>query len=127
MELSGFYYRVYMSQFKGTNGGDLEPIRLTPAEPQRPQPHQGGPPMMGHGSMGGGGHARMKEMVETFEKNGATSPESAMTLEELGLPPMFAMMLQGPMGQSGLILEHQGKYYISQERLDEMRRRFGGS
>jgi ATP-binding cassette subfamily B protein len=127
MEKKGFYYRVYMSQFKGTNGGDLEPIRLTPAEPQRPQPHQGGPPMMGHGSMGGGGHARMKEMVETFEKNGATSPETAMTLEELGLPPMFAMMLQGPMGQSGLILEHQGKYYISQERLDEMRRRFGGS
>ena len=127
MEKRGFYYRVYMSQYKGTNGGDLEPIRLTPAEPQRPQPHQGGPPMMGHGSMGGGGHARMKEMVETFEKNGATSPETAMTLEELGLPPMFAMMLQGPMGQSGLILEHQGKYYISQERLDEMRRRFGGS
>jgi len=127
MEKRGFYYRVYMSQFKGTNGGDLEPIRLTPAEPQRPKPHQGGPPMMGHGSMGGGGHARMKEMVETFEKNGATSPETAKTLEELGLPPMFAMMLRGPMGQSGLILEHQGKYYVSQERLDEMRSRFGGN
>jgi ATP-binding cassette subfamily B protein len=127
MELRGFYYRVYMSQFKGTNGGDLEPIRLTPAEPQAPRVPQGRPPMMGHGTMGGGGHARMREMVETFEKNGATSPETAMTLEELGLPPMFAMMLQGPMGQAGLILEHQGKYYISQERLDEMRRRFGGS
>jgi len=127
MEKRGFYYRVYMSQFKGTNGGDLEPIRLTPAEPQRPKPHQGGPPMMGHGSMGGGGHARMKEMVETFEKNGATSPETAKTLEELGLPPMFAMMLRGPMGQSGLILEHQGKYYVSQERLDELRGRFGGN
>jgi hypothetical protein len=50
-----------------------------------------------------------------------------MALEELGLPPMFGMMLQGPMGQSGLILEHQGKYYISQERLEQMRRRFGGS
>jgi len=128
MEKRGFYYRVYMSQFKGTNGGDLEPIRLTPAEPQRPQPHQGGrSPMMGHGSMGGGGHGRMKEMVETFVKNGATSPETAMTLEELGLPPMFEMMLQGPMGQSGLILEHQGRYYVSQERLDEMRSRFGGN
>jgi len=69
----------------------------------------------------------MKEMVETFEKNGATSPETAETLEELGLPPMFAMMLRGPMGQSGLILEHQGKYYVSQERLDEMRSRFGGN
>jgi len=127
MEKRGFYYRVYMSQFKGTNGGDLEPIRLTPAEHQAPQVPQGSPPMMGHGPMGGGGHARMKEMVDTFVKNGATSPESAKTLEELGLPSMFAMMLQGPMGQMGLIKEHQGRYYISQERLDEMRRQFGGN
>ena len=127
MEKRGFYYRVYMSQFKGTNGGDLEPISLTPAEPQAPQFPQGRPQMMGHGPMSGGGHERMKEIVETFVKNGATSPESAMALEELGLPPMFAMMLQGPMGQSGLILKHQGKYYISQERLEQMRSRFGGS
>jgi ATP-binding cassette subfamily B protein len=127
MEKRGFYYRVYMSQFKGTNGGDLEPIRLTPAEHQRSQPHQGGPHSMGHSAMGGGEHARMREIVETFEKNGATSPETAMTLEELGLPPMFAMMFQGPMGQMGLILEHNGKYYVSQERLNEMRRRFGGN
>jgi ATP-binding cassette subfamily B protein len=127
MDKRGFYYRVYMSQFKGTNGGDLEPIRLTPAEPQAPQPPQGGPPMMGHSPMSGGGHGRMMEIVETFVKNGATSPESAMALEELGLPPMFEMMLQGPIGQSGLILEHQGKYYISQERLEQMRSRFGCS
>jgi ATP-binding cassette subfamily B protein len=127
MEKKGFYYRVYMSQFKGTNGGDLEPIRLTPAEIQAPRTPQGGPPMMGHGPMASGGHARMMEIVDTFMKNGATSPESAMALEELGLPPMFAMMLQGPMGQSGLILEHQGRYYISQERLEQMRRRFGDS
>jgi ATP-binding cassette subfamily B protein len=30
LNMRGFYYRVYMSQFKGTNG-DLEPIRLLPA------------------------------------------------------------------------------------------------
>jgi ATP-binding cassette subfamily B protein len=127
MEKKGFYYRVYMSQFKGTNGGDLEPIRITPAELQAPRTPQGRSPMIGHGPMSGRGHGRMMEIVETFVKNGATSPESAMALEELGLPPMFAMMLQGPMGSSGLILEHQGKYYISQEHLEEMRRRFGGS
>ncbi len=127
MEKRGFYYRVYMSQFKGTNGGDLEPIRLTPAEPQAPRLPQGGRPGMGHGPMSDGGHGRMLEIVEIFVKSGATSPESAMSLEELGLPPMFGMMLQGPMGQSGLILEHQGKYYISQERLEQMRSRFGGS
>jgi hypothetical protein len=127
MEMRGFYFRVYMSQFKGTNGGDLEPIRLTPAEPQAPQLPQGGRPGMGRGSMSGGGHGWMMEIVETFVKNGATSPESAIAPEELGLPPMFRMMLQGPMGQSGIILEHRGKYYVSQERLEQMRRHFGGS
>jgi len=50
LEKRGFYYRVYMSQFKGTNG-DLEPIRLTPAEQSAPQYIQGVPP--GMPSMGG--------------------------------------------------------------------------
>jgi len=133
MEMKGFYYRVYMSQFKGTNG-DVEPIRLTPAEAPAPQFSPGGMPGMGSGGMpgmghGGGrgmGHGQMMEIVETFTKNGATSPETAMTLEELGLPPMFGMMLQGPMGQMGIFVEHNGKYYISEERIKQMRARFGG-
>jgi len=133
MEMKGFYYRVYMSQFKGTNG-DVEPIRLTPAEAPTPQFSPGGMPGMGSGGMpgmshGGGpgmGHERMMEVVETFTKNGATSPETAMTLEELGLPPMFGMMLQGPMGQMGIFVEHNGRYYLSEERIKQMRARFEG-
>lgn len=133
MEKRGFYYRVYMSQFKGTNGGDLEPIRLTPAEVPAPQFSPGGMPGMGRGGMpgmghGGGpgmGHGRMMEVVETFMMNGATSPETAMTLEELGLPPLFGMMLQGPMGQMGIFMEHNGKYYLSEDRINQMRARFG--
>jgi len=35
------------------------------------------------------------------------------------------MMLQGPMGQSGIFMEHNGKYYISEERLRRMQERFG--
>ena len=132
LEMKGFYYRVYMSQFKGTNG-DFEPIRLMPAETRPPQFPQGGMPGMGHGGMPGMGHGRMPgmehgrimEIVETFRKNGATSPETAMDIEELGLPPMFGMMLQGPMGQSGIFVEHNGKYYISEERLRRMQERFG--
>jgi len=81
--------------------------------------------MGGGGGMPGMGHGRMMEIVETFRKNGATSPETAMALEELGLPPMFGMMLQGPMGQSGIFMEHNGKYYISEERLRRMQERFG--
>jgi len=132
LEMKGFYYRVYMSQFKGTNG-DVEPIRLMPAETPAPQfppvgmrgMGHGGMPGMGHGGGPGMGHGRMMEIVEAFRKNGATSPETAKALEELGLPPMFGMMLQGPMGQSGIFVEHNGKYYISEERLKQMQERFG--
>ena len=81
---------------------------------------------MSHTLMSGEMHSKMMELVDKFMKNGATSPKNAKALEELGLPPIFTMMFQGPMGQSGLILEHEGKYYISEERLEQMRKRFGG-
>ena len=160
LEKRGFYFRVYMSQFKGTNGGDVEPIRLMPAEqtapqfPQRGMPGMGG--MRGMGGMGGmrgmgsrgnpgersgtagpGDHGgmrggpdmpdmmgRMMEIVETFREKGATSPEGALSQEELGLPPMFKMMMQSPMGQSGIFSEVDGKYYLSEEKLNDMRARF---
>jgi ATP-binding cassette subfamily B protein len=124
MEMKGFYYRVYMSQFKGTNG-DLEPIKLTPAEAPTPQFSPGSMSGMGHGGGHRMDHGRIMEIIDTFKKKGATSPETAMTLEELGLPPMFGMMLQGPMGQSGIFLEHKGKYYISEDRYKWMQERFG--
>ena len=79
----------------------------------------------------GGGHgmpemrARMMEIVETFNAKGATSPESALTLEELGLPPMFGMMMQSPMGQSGIFVENDGKYYLNEEQFKQMQARFG--
>jgi hypothetical protein len=67
---------------------------------------------------------RMMEIVKTFRERGATSPEGALSPEELGLPPMFRMMMQSPMGQSGIFSEIDGKYYLSEERLDDMRARF---
>jgi ATP-binding cassette subfamily B protein len=121
MEMKGFYYRVYMSQFKGTNG-DVEPIRLIPPEVSIPQftpQKMSGIGLSGHIGMG---HGRIKEIVETFRKNGATSPETAMTPEDMGLPPMFRVMLQG---QSGIFLEHNGKYYISEDGFKKMQGRFG--
>jgi hypothetical protein len=74
--------------------------------------------------MPGMGHERIMEIVERFKKNGATSPETAMALDELELPPMFGMMIKGPMGQSGLFLEYNGKYYISEKRFKRMQERF---
>lgn len=67
---------------------------------------------------------RMMGMAENLRKRGAVSPETALSPEELGLPPQFGMMVQMGMAPSGLFLEHDGKYYISEERFRRMQERF---
>jgi hypothetical protein len=57
---------------------------------------------------------RVKELTETFKEKGAVSPETAMTSEELGLPPMFEMM-QKRLGQKSAFIVLDGKYYLSEE------------
>ena len=127
----GFYFNLYMSQFKGTKD-DVEFEYIKPVEvmdkPKQPMGRMGG----GMGMMGGGGmhggrgrpspamiQERMKQLVVSFKEKGATSPETAMTPDELGLPPMFEMMMQmpTPMSQSGAFVEKDGKYYLVEERL----------
>jgi hypothetical protein len=68
---------------------------------------------------------RIREVAETFRAKGATSPEKAVPLEELGLPPMFERMMRSPLGQSGPFLESEGKYYLSEERFKRWRERLG--
>nr|MBC8463321.1 ATP-binding cassette domain-containing protein [Candidatus Bathyarchaeota archaeon] len=128
LEKKGFYFNLYMSQFKGTND-DIEFEYIKPVErvePTKPamgmMGRRGGMPGMG-GGMGGGMKPspdqmmeRMKEMAETFKEKGAVSPETAMTSEELGLPPMFERM-QMNMGKSSAFIEHNGKYYLSKKKL----------
>jgi ATP-binding cassette subfamily B multidrug efflux pump len=125
LEKKGFYFNLYMSQFKGTKDVDFEYIK--PVERVEPVRQPMG--MMG-GGMGGGMHGggrpspamiqeRMKQIAESFKEKGATSSETAMTPDELGLPPMFEMMMQmpTPMSQSGAFVEKDGKYYLVEERL----------
>ena len=124
LEKKGFYFNLYMSQFKGTND-DIEFEYIKPVERvEPPKPSMG---MMGRRGgmpgMGGGMKPspdqmmeRMKEMAETFKEKGAVSPETAMTSEELGLPPMFERM-QMNMGKSSAFIEHNGKYYLSKKKL----------
>jgi ATP-binding cassette subfamily B multidrug efflux pump len=133
LEKKGFYYNLYMSQFKGTNvDQDFERIKPveTPAPSMPPWGMPGRPRMRGmRGRMGMGGmpdvfRDRMMGMAENLRKRGAVSPETALPPEELGLPPQFGMMVQMGMAPSGLFLEHDGKYYISEERFRRMQERF---
>ena len=63
---------------------------------------------------------RLLKVIDAFRQKGATSPERAMTLEELGLPPRFGVLIQRRLGQLGVFIEVNGKYYLSEERLKEL-------
>ena len=63
---------------------------------------------------------RLQEIIERFRQKGATSPEKAMTIQELGLPPRFEEAMHRRLGQSGIFVEINGKYYLNEERLKQI-------
>jgi hypothetical protein len=63
---------------------------------------------------------RLQEIIEKFRQKGATSPEKAMTIQELGLPPRFEEAMHRRLGKSGIFVEINGKYYLNEERLKQI-------
>jgi hypothetical protein len=63
---------------------------------------------------------RVLEIVNIFKKNGAISEETAKTLNDLGVPPYFPMMVQMKLGPLGIIAEQDGKYYLIEENIDKL-------
>ena len=65
-------------------------------------------------------HEWLNNIVEKFRQKGAVSPEKAMTVEELGLPPRFQEAMKRRLGRLGVFVEVNGKYYLSEERLKQV-------
>jgi hypothetical protein len=63
---------------------------------------------------------RLKEIIEKFRQKDATSPEKALTLEELSLTPRFEQAMHRRLGQTGIFVEVNGKYYLNEERLRQI-------
>jgi hypothetical protein len=63
---------------------------------------------------------RLQGMIESFRQKGATSPEKAMTVQELGLPPRFEEAMHRRLGQLGIFVEVNGRYYLNEERLKQV-------
>ena len=63
---------------------------------------------------------RVQEIVEKFRQKGATTPEKAMSLRELDLPPRFEQAMHRRLGQLGIFVELNGRYYLNEERLKQM-------
>lgn len=69
----------------------------------------------------------MYEVVGAFRQKGAVSPEKALSMEELNLPPNFEELVLGPPGLLGVFVEVDGKYYLSEERLERFVDQIKGS
>ena len=67
---------------------------------------------------------RISEVLEKFRQKGALSPEKALSPEELGLPPKFEEAMAKRLGRLGVFIEVNGKYYLSEERLREVKEKF---
>jgi len=63
---------------------------------------------------------RLQMIVERFRQKGATSPEKAMTVQELGLPPRFEQAMHRRLGRLGIFVETNGKYYLDEQRLSQV-------
>ena len=62
----------------------------------------------------------LQELIERFRQKGANSPEKALTIQELGLPPRFEEAMHRRLGQLGIFVEVNGKYYLNEERLRQI-------
>jgi len=63
---------------------------------------------------------RLEEIISLFKTKGATSPEKALTPEELGLPSVVKYFIRSPMGSLSPFVEVDGKFYLSEEKLPQM-------
>ena len=124
MEKKGFYYNLYMSQFKGTiDDANFEYIK--PAEVYD-QPRQPQMTRMGKGrGMGGGSSPEMMrrralEVINIFKEKDATSLESAKSLAELDLPPNFPRIMQNRLGPLGIIVEKDGCFYLVEDNIGQL-------
>jgi hypothetical protein len=74
----------------------------------------------------GGGRGRLQGLVARFREKGATSPEKAMTAQELGLPPRFEEAMKRRLGTTGIFVQVGGKYYLDEVRLQQVQQQRGG-
>ncbi len=64
---------------------------------------------------------QLLDIIEKFRQKGALSPEKAMTAEGLDLPAKFKERMKRRLGQLGIFVEVNGKYYLSEERLKDVK------
>ena len=63
----------------------------------------------------------LQNLVAKFREKGATSPQRAMTSQELGLPPRFEEAMKRRLGATGIFVDvGGGRYYLNESRFMEV-------
>lgn len=126
MEGRGFYYNLYMSQFKGTiDDADFEYIKPVEHSEQIQQRAVWVPGREGGGDMEGHRSPEMRrkramEVINNFRKKEATSPETAQTQRELDFPPEYFRIIKMRLEPLGIIAEIDGRFYLIEENIDKI-------
>lgn len=66
---------------------------------------------------------RLLQIIQLFRQKDATNPDKALTIKELGLTQQFKELMKGKLGKSGIFVESNGKYYLSEDKLKEVQER----
>jgi hypothetical protein len=71
---------------------------------------------------------RIVSIAQKFREKGATSPDKAMSSQELGLPPRFDEAMKRRLGNSGIFIDvGGGRYYLNETRLNDFQNRPQGT
>lgn len=101
-----------------TTVGTAAPTPRAPPRPMAtPEPAPAPPDSPELEGMDGWAGERTREIIRTFQAKGATSPETALSAEELGLPRMFVRIMRRRRGKTRVFVEVNGKYYLDQSAL----------
>ena len=66
---------------------------------------------------------QLTDIVAKFKEKGAITPEKALSPQDLELPPRFEEAMHRRLGRTGIFVEVNGKYYLSEEHLKEIQER----
>jgi small-conductance mechanosensitive channel len=63
-------------------------------------------------------------LAQKFRDKGATTPEKALSPQELDVHERFQEAMKRRLGQTGIFVEVGGRYYLNEERLREFEQRW---
>jgi len=68
----------------------------------------------------------IEALAQKFREKGATSPEKALTAQDLGVHERFEQAMKRRLGQTGIFVAVGAKYYLNEEKLREFEQRWQG-